>query len=52
MNKPFVLSFVDNEDRTGHMQYFHLKVEIKDNSLKVDVLILFDQPIKNDIQNS
>ena len=50
VNRHFVLSFENENDRTSHSEYYLPKVEIKDYNVKIDGTNLFDQPINNDIK--
>ena len=47
VNRPFVLSFENEDDRTSHSTYFLPKVEIKDYNVMIDGKDFFDQPINN-----
>ena len=49
VNRPFVLTFENNVDRTGHTGYFLPKVKIKDYNVIIDGENFFDQPVKNDL---
>ena len=46
INRLFVLSFENNDDRKGHSEYFFPKVEIKDCNVMIDGKNIFDQPLK------
>ena len=46
LNTIFELSFENEHTRTAHTRYYLLKVEIKDYNVKIDVINVFDQPIK------
>ena len=46
INRLFVLSFENNDDRKGHTGYFFPKVEIKDCNVMIDGKNVFDQPLK------
>ena len=48
LNRLFVLSFENENNRTSHSEYYLPKVEIKDYNFKIDGKNLFDQPVKND----
>ena len=48
VNKLFVLSFENENDRTSHSTYYLPKVEIKDYNVMIDGKNFFDQPVKND----
>ena len=45
VNKLFVLSFENENDRTSHSTYYLPKVEIKDYNVMIDGRNFFDQPI-------
>ena len=47
VNRLFVLSFEDEDDRTSHSTYYLLKVEIKDYNVMIDGKNVFDQPINS-----
>ena len=49
VNRLFVLSFKNSTNRTLHIGYYLLKVEIKDYSVKIDGRNFINQPI-NDIE--
>ena len=44
VNRPFILSFENEIDRTSHSSYYLPKVEIKDYNVMVDSQNFFDQP--------
>ena len=46
VNRLFVLSFENENDRTSHSTYYLPKVEIKDYNVMIDGRNFFDQPIK------
>ena len=46
VNKLFVLSFENENDRTSHSNYYLPKLEITDYNVMIDGKIFFDQPIK------
>ena len=48
--RSFVLLFEDNTVRTGHTEYFILKIETKNCNVITDGQKFFDQSIKNDIR--
>ena len=48
VNRLFVLSFENENDRTSHSTYYLPKVEIKDYNVMIDGKNFFDQPVKND----
>ena len=45
VNRLFVLSFENENDRTSHSTYYLPKVEIKDYNVMIDDRNFFDQPI-------
>ena len=45
VNRLFVLSFENENDRTSHSTYYLPKVEIKDYNVMIDGRNIFDQPI-------
>ena len=45
VNRLFVLSFENENDRRSHSTHYFLKVEIKDYNVMIDGRNLFDQPI-------
>ena len=47
VNRLFVLSFENENDRTSHSTYYLPKVEIKDYNVKIDGRNFFDQPINS-----
>ena len=47
VNKLFVLSFENEEDRTSFSKYYVPNVEIKDFSVLIDGKRSFDVPVKN-----
>ena len=47
VNRLFVLSFENEEDRTSFSKYYVPKVEIKDFNVLIDRAIFFDVPVKN-----
>ena len=47
VNRLFVLSFENENDRTSHSTYYLPKVEIKDYNVMIDGRNFFDQPIDN-----
>ena len=47
VNRLFVLSFENENDRTSHSTYYLPKVEIKDCNVMIDVRNFFDQPINS-----
>ena len=50
VNKLFVLSFENKDDRTSHSTYYLPKVEIKDYNVMIDGKNFFDQPINSMIK--
>ena len=50
VNRLFVLSFENENDRTLHSNYYLPKVEIKAYSVMIDGKNIFDQPINSDLQ--
>ena len=47
VNRPFVLSFENENGRTSHSTYYLPKVEIKDYNVMIDGKNFFDQPINS-----
>ena len=47
VNRLFVLSFENEEDRTSFSKYYVPKVEIKDFNVLIDGKSFFDMPVKN-----
>ena len=47
VNRLFVLSFENENDRRSHSTYYLPKVKIKDYHVMIDGRIFFDQPIKS-----
>ena len=47
VNRLFVLSFENENDRTSHSTYYLPKVEIKDYNVVIDGKNFFDQPINS-----
>ena len=47
VNRLFVLSFENEDDRTSYSKYYTPKVEIKDFNVLVDDKSFFDVPMKN-----
>ena len=47
VNRLFVLSFENEEDRTSFSKYYTSKVQIKDFSVSTDAKGFFDVPVKN-----
>ena len=50
VNRLFVLSFENENDRTSHSTYYLPKVEIKDYNVMIDGKNFFDQPINNNLK--
>ena len=50
VNRLFVLSFENEDDRRSHSNYCLPKVEVKDYNVMIDGKNLFDQPKNNDIK--
>ena len=50
VNRLFVLSFENENDRTSHSTYYLPKVEIKDYNVMIDGRNFFDQPINSMIK--
>ena len=50
VNRLFVLSFENEEDRKVHTEYYLPKVEIKDCNVIIDGKNFFDQPVKSDMR--
>ena len=51
VNRAFVLSFENEDDRRLHSTYYLPKVEIKYFNVMIDGKNLFDQPIDNNENN-
>ena len=51
VNRLFVLSFENENDRTSHSNYYLIIVETKDYNVKIDGRNFFDQPINNNIKS-
>ena len=47
VNRLFLLSFENEENRTSFSKYYELKVEIKDFNVLIDGKTFFDVPVKN-----
>ena len=52
VNRIFVLSFENEDDRTSHSNYYLSKVEIKDYSNMIDDKNFFDQPIHRELKTN
>ena len=50
VNRLFVLSFENEDDRTSHSTYYLPKVEIKDYNVMIDAKNVFDQPINSNLK--
>ena len=50
VNRLFVLSFENEDNRIRHTRYFLSKVKLKDYNVKIGVENIFDQPINDDIK--
>ena len=50
LNRPFVLSFENEDDRTSHSTYYLPKVEIKDYNVMVYHKNKFDQPVNSEVK--
>ena len=50
VNRFFVLSFENENDRTSHSTYYLPKVEIKDYNVVIDGKNVSDQPINNKLK--
>ena len=51
VNRLFVLSFKDEDDRQNHSQYYLPTVEIKNYKVMIDEINFFDQPTKNQLKH-
>ena len=51
LNRFFVLSFENENDRTSHSTYYLPKVEIKDYNVMIDGKNIFHQPINNNLKS-
>ena len=51
VNRLFVLSFENENDRTSHSTYFLPKVKLKDYNVMTDNKNFFDQPINSDLKH-
>ena len=47
VNRLFVLSFENEDDRTSYYKYYVKSVEIKDYNVLIDGNVFFELPIKN-----
>ena len=50
VNRLFVLSFENENDRTSHSNYYLPKVEKKDDNFRIDDKNFFDQPINSNLK--
>ena len=50
VNRLFVLSLKDDDNRESHKQYYLPTVEIKYYNVMIDSKNFFDQPIKSDLK--
>ena len=50
VNRLFILSSENNDDRTARTGYFLPKLEIKDYNVMIDGQNVFDQPVRNDMR--
>ena len=50
MNRLFVLSFENEDDRRSYSNYYLPNVKIKENNVMIDGKNYFDQPINNDFK--
>ena len=50
VNRLFVLSFENENDRTVHTKYYLSNVEIKDYNVMIDGKNFFDQPVKSSVR--
>ena len=50
VNRLFVLSFENENDRKSHSNYYLPKVEIKDYNVMIDGKNFFNQPINSDLK--
>ena len=50
VNRLFVLSFENEDGRTGNTGYCLTKVQTKNYKIKIDGKNIFDEPINNDIK--
>ena len=48
VNRLFVLSFENEDDRTSYSKYYVQNVQIKDFTVLIDGKRFFDMPIKNE----
>ena len=46
VNRLFVLSFENEDDRKVSIRYYHPKIEVKDYNVTIDGKNVFDQPVK------
>ena len=50
VNRLFVLSFENEDNRTSHSNYYLLKVEIRDCNVMIDGKNVIDQPINSELK--
>ena len=50
VNRLFLLSFENKDDRRSHSNYYLTKVKLKDYNVMIDGNFFFDQPINNDFK--
>ena len=50
VNRLFVLSFENEDDRTSHSTYYLPKIEIKDYNVMIDGENFFDQPLNSELK--
>ena len=50
VNRLFVLSFENEDDRTVHIKYYLPTVETKDYNVMIDAENFFDQPVKSSVR--
>ena len=50
VNRPFFLSFKDDDGRESHKQYYLPALEIKDYNVVIDGRNFWDQPLKKDLK--
>ena len=50
MNRLFVLSFENKDDKRSHSEYYLPKLEIKDYNIMINGNKIFDQTVNNDFK--
>ena len=50
VDRLFVMSFENEDDRTSHSEYYLLKIGIKGYNVKIDGRNFLDRPINNDLK--